>query len=127
MVICTNGGGIPVIENNGKVEGVDAVIDKDLATSLLARDLESDYLMILTDVPNACLNYKQPNEEKLGTVTLERMLALEKEGHFKAGSMGPKVRAAIEFVEKTGKDAIITCLDKAVDALEGKCGTRIVK
>ena len=127
LVICTNGGGIPVLQQNNQVVGVDAVIDKDLATSLLATELESDYLMILTDVPNACLHYKQPNEEKLQTVTLERMLALEKEGHFKAGSMGPKVRAAIEFVEKTGNPAIITSLDKAVDALEGKCGTRIVK
>lgn len=127
IVVCTNGGGIPVIEKNGKLEGVDSVIDKDLATSLLATQLSSDYLMILTDVPNAYINYKQPNQEKLETITLERMLDLESQGHFKAGSMGPKVRAAIEFVQKTGNPAIITSLDKAVDALAGVCGTRIVK
>lgn len=127
LVICANGGGIPVIDKDGQLEGIDSVIDKDLGTSLLATQLNADYLMILTDVPNAYINYRQPNQEKLETVPLKRMLELEAANHFKAGSMGPKVRAAIEFVEKTGKPAIITSLDKALDALEGKCGTRIVK
>lgn len=127
LVICTNGGGIPCKRENNVISGVDAVIDKDLATSLLAKTLKSDYLMILTDVPNACVNYKKADERKLGEIKLSEILALEKEGHFAAGSMGPKVRAAIEFTQATGKMSIITSLSTAVDALNGKCGTRIVK
>lgn len=106
---------------------MDAVIDKDLATSLLAKTLNSDYLMILTDVLNACINYKKPDERKLEEIKLSEILALEKDGHFAAGSMGPKVRAAIEFTQATGKMSIITSLSTAVDALNGKCGTRIIK
>ncbi|KAH0570846.1 Carbamate kinase [Spironucleus salmonicida] len=126
LVICTNGGGVPVIEKAGQIAGVDAVIDKDLATSLLARDLKADVLMILTDVTNACINYKQPNETQIGKISYEKMLALQAEGHFKAGSMGPKVAAALEFANFGGK-AIITSLNDAVKALEGQVGTIIAK
>ena len=128
IVISTNGGGVPVVrQTDGTIVGVDAVIDKDLASSLMARELKVDVLMILTDVTNACINYRKDNEEKLGDVKLERMQKLEAEGHFAAGSMKPKICAAMEFVEATGGIAIITSLNSAVDALEGKCGTRITK
>lgn len=127
IAISTNGGGIPVIKDGNKLVGVDAVIDKDLATSLLATTLNADYLMILTDVPNAFIKYNTPDAKALGEMKLSEMKKLETEGHFKAGSMGPKVRAAIEFTEKTGNTAIITSLDAAIDALEGKCGTRIIR
>lgn len=84
-------------------------------------------LVILTDVECACINYKQPNEKPIRDIKLDEIKAIEKEGHFRQGSMYPKVRAAIEFVEKTNGTAIITSLTRAVDALEGKCGTRITK
>lgn len=84
-------------------------------------------LVILTDVESAFINYKQPDEKAIRDIKVDEIIKIEKEGHFRQGSMAPKVRAAIEFVEKTGGTAIITSLTRAVDALEGKCGTRITK
>ncbi|MDK2384767.1 MAG: carbamate kinase [Candidatus Korarchaeota archaeon] len=125
VVIASGGGGIPVIDD-GEYEGVDAVIDKDLAGERLATSLDSDLYMILTDVEKVAINFKKPNQRFLDVLTLEEAREYYKEGHFPPGNMGPKVKAAMRFVERTGREAIITSLDKVIEALEGKTGTRIV-
>ncbi len=127
IVIASGGGGIPVIkQEDGTYRGVEAVIDKDLAGERLAQEVNADILLILTDVPNAYINYKKENEKALGEIKVEELEKYQEEGHFKAGSMGPKVKAAIRFVKNGGKMAIITALEKAVEALAGKAGTRIL-
>ncbi|MBO8173977.1 MAG: carbamate kinase [Thermococcus sp.] len=127
IVIASGGGGIPVIEENGQLKGVEAVIDKDLAGEKLAEVVNADIFMILTDVNGAAINYGKPNEKWLHKVTVEELKKYYEEGHFKKGSMGPKVLAAIRFVEWGGERAVIAALDKAVEALEGKTGTQVVK
>ncbi len=127
IVIASGGGGIPVVkEKDGTYRGVEAVIDKDLAGERLAQEVDADILLILTDVPNAYINYKKENEKALGEIKVEELEKYQEEGHFKAGSMGPKVKAAIRFVKNGGKMAIITALEKAVEALAGKAGTRVI-
>lgn len=127
IVITCGGGGIPVIEKpNGELEGVAAVIDKDFAAELLAEDVNADILMILTEVEKVAVNFNKPNQEDLSRLTLEDAARYVEEGQFPAGSMLPKVEAAMKFVRRyPNKKAIITSLDKAVDALEGKTGTVI--
>lgn len=125
VVIASGGGGIPVVDE-GDLIGVDAVIDKDLAGERLATSLGSDLYVILTDVEKVALNFKKPDQRFLDIMTLEDARRYYDEGQFPPGNMGPKVMAAIRFVERTGKDAIITSLDKVIDALEGRTGTRIV-
>ncbi len=125
IVIASGGGGIPVVRNNGGLSGVDAVIDKDLAGERLAVDVEARIFIILTDVEQVKLNYKTPQEKGLSHITLEEAKRYQAEGHFAKGSMEPKVRAAIRFIEAGGERAVITSLDRAVDALEGKAGTTI--
>jgi carbamate kinase len=127
IVIASGGGGIPVIREDGQLVGVDAVIDKDLAGERLAVDVGASIFMVLTDVDSVRLNYKTENEKALSTLTVEEANTYAQEGHFAKGSMGPKVRAAIRFVEAGGEKAIITSLDQAVAALEGKAGTTITK
>jgi len=127
IVIASGGGGIPVVRENGKLQGVDAVIDKDLAGERLAVDVGAPIFMVLTDVDSVRLNYNTPDEKALSEVTVEEAKAYAAEGHFAKGSMEPKVRAAIRFVEAGGEKAIITSLDKAFDALEGRAGTTITK
>ena len=127
IVIASGGGGIPVIRENGKLVGVDAVIDKDLAGERLAIDVGASIFMVLTDVDSVRLNYKTPQEKKLSKITVDEAKQYSKEGHFAKGSMDPKVRAAIRFIEAGGDKAIITSLDQAVAALEGKAGTTITK
>ncbi len=127
LVICTGGGGIPVVrDRDGNLRGVEAVIDKDLGGQRLATGLEADVFMILTDVPAAAINYGKPEQKWLGKLTVQETRALQKEGHFKSGSMGPKVEACCRFVEAGGKRAIIASLTQALDALAGKAGTQIV-
>jgi carbamate kinase len=126
IVIASGGGGIPVVDEE-ELEGVDAVIDKDLAGERLASSLGADVFMILTDVEKVAINFKRENQKFLDVLTIEEAKKYYEEGHFPPGNMGPKVLAAIRFVERTGKTAIITSLDKAVDALDGKTGTRIIK
>lgn len=127
IVIASGGGGIPVLKNgDGKLEGVDAVIDKDRAGAKLAEEVEADIFLVLTDVEYALLNYGTDNETPVKSMTVDESKKLSAEGHFKAGSMGPKIEAARGFVERGGDHAIITSLDKAVDALAGKTGTHIV-
>ncbi|GKT26215.1 Carbamate kinase [Aduncisulcus paluster] len=126
-VVSTGGGGIPVIRTKeGEVKGVDAVIDKDNSTSLLATQLGSDHLIILTDVSNACINYGKPDQKALGKVSVAEMEKHIADEQFAKGSMLPKVTAAIRFVKATGRDAIITSLDKAYEAVsDPSVGTRI--
>jgi carbamate kinase len=125
VVIASGGGGIPVYKNENKLKGVDAVIDKDRAGAKLAEEVGANIFLILTDVEYALLNFGSENEEPVRNVTVNQAKKLSSEGHFKAGSMGPKIEAAIGFVERGGELAIITSLDKAVLALEGKTGTII--
>ncbi|WP_407649705.1 amino acid kinase family protein [Thermaerobacillus caldiproteolyticus] len=127
IVISVGGGGIPVIrKEDGTFEGVEAVIDKDLASSKLAELLDADILIILTAVEKVSLHFGKQNQIDLEEVTVDQMKQYMKEGHFAPGSMLPKVEAAVQFAEsKPGRLAIITSLEKGLDALLGKTGTRI--
>jgi len=125
LVVCSGGGGVPVVRSRGALSGVDAVIDKDLAAALLARELKADTLLILTDVPNTFVHYGTPEQTALETVTASQMRAYAAEGHFKAGSMGPKVEACLRFVD-AGGEAVIASLTKVGQALAGESGTHIV-
>ena len=127
IVIASGGGGVPVIEENGELRGVEAVIDKDLAGERLAEEVNAEVFMILTDVNGAAVNFGKPNERWLGKVTVEELKKYYEEGHFKRGSMGPKVLAVIRFIEWGGERGIIASLDRAVEALEGRTGTQVVK
>lgn len=125
IVIAVGGGGIPVINDNGILTGVDAVIDKDLSSSLLARLIDFDMLLILTNVEKVCLNYNKDNEIGLDTLSVDDALRYIDDKEFAKGSMLPKIKACVSFVKKTNKQAIITSLLSAKDALEGKTGTLI--
>lgn len=127
IVITCGGGGIPVIEKeDGSLEGVAAVIDKDFAAELLAEEIEADALMILTEVEKVAVNFNKPNQEDLAHMTYAEAEKHCQDGQFAPGSMLPKVQAAMKFVKANPeKKAIITSLDKAIDALEGKTGTVI--
>ena len=127
IVIASGGGGIPVIQENGKLVGVEAVIDKDLAGERLAEVVKADNFVILTDVEVAKLNFGKPDEKVVRRMTVSEAKQYLQEGHFLAGSMGPKVRACVRFVEAGGQRAVITSLDKILDGLDGKTGTEIVK
>lgn len=123
IVITVGGGGIPVVKVNGLYGGIEAVIDKDLASALLAASIEADSLFILTDVPNVCIRFRQPNEKSLGCITLEEAKKYLADGEFAEGSMAPKVRAAIFFLENGGKECVIT---EAGMLSDPEAGTRIV-
>jgi carbamate kinase len=127
IVIASGGGGIPVVRENGGLRGVDAVIDKDLAGERLAVDVGAAVFMVLTDVDSVRLHYKKPEEKALSKITVTEAKRYHAEGHFAKGSMEPKIRAAVRFIEAGGEKAIITSLDKAFDALEGEAGTTITK
>ena len=125
IVVTVGGGGIPVYVNDkGEYHGIDAVIDKDLASSLLAIQIGADEFYILTDVPKVCLNFHTPEEKQLDTITVEEAKKYLAEGHFTEGSMAPKIRAALYFVENGGKSCIIT---EAGQLGNPNAGTRIVK
>jgi len=125
IVITCGGGGIPVVENaDGTLEGVAAVIDKDLAAELLAEQVGADTLLILTEVEKVAIRFGKPDQENLSHMSLAEAVQYVQEGHFAPGSMLPKVEAAMKFVRANpGKKAIITSLDSALDALDGKTGT----
>nr|WP_300826258.1 carbamate kinase [uncultured Schaedlerella sp.] len=127
IVISCGGGGIPVVEKmNGTLEGVAAVIDKDFAAELLAEQVEADTLMILTEVEKVAINWGKPDQKNLDHMSLAEAAQYVEEGQFAPGSMLPKVEAAMKFARTyPNKKAIITSLDKAIDALEGKTGTVI--
>lgn len=127
IVISAGGGGIPVYRNDGEIIGVEAVIDKDYASEKLAELIDADILMILTGVDYVFVNYNKPNQKALVEVSIEEIKSFIEEGQFAKGSMLPKVEAAVQFVEsRPGRKAIITSLEHAVDAMEGKCGTIII-
>lgn len=111
--IAAGGGGIPVVVDHNHLVGVAGVIDKDFSAAKMAEDINADELVILTTVDNAYLNYNQENQTAIGKVQVKQLKQYLKEGHFAAGSMKPKIEAAIEFVEKTGNPAIITSLKNA--------------
>lgn len=127
-VIASGGGGIPVVRgDDGALHGVEAVIDKDLASEELAREIGADVFMILTDVPKVAIHYGEPQEMWLGHVSVEELKRFARQGHFKSGSMGPKVEAAVRFVEAGGMKAVISSLHDAVQALKGEAGTQIAR
>lgn len=125
LVIAAGGGGIPVIEKDGQLMGVEAVIDKDFASALLAAEIQADFLFILTGVEQVAIHFGKPEQKNLFTMTVQEANTYLEAGHFPKGSMGPKIEAAITFLEKGGKNVIITSIDKLNDAMEGKTGTRI--
>ena len=124
IVVTVGGGGIPVIVKDGYTYGVEAVIDKDLASALTAVEIGADEFYILTDVPKVYLNFKKPNEKALDTITVAEAKQYLEEGHFTEGSMAPKIRAALYFVENGGAECIIT---EAGQLNNPACGTRIVR
>jgi len=127
IVIAAGGGGAPVyVEEDGTYEGVDAVVDKDRASAVLARDIGAESLVILTSVDKVCLNYMNPDERPLSWVSVTEVKRYMAEGHFPQGSMGPKIGAAIQFLEAGGKQVIITSPGLIKEALEGKAGTKII-
>jgi carbamate kinase len=127
IVICCGGGGIPVIRQERKFRGVEAVIDKDLASSILAREIKADIFVIASDIAGAGINWNTPGQRLLGKVSVSEMEQYVKAGHFPAGSMGPKVQAISDFFKATGNRGIICHLEEIEKAIEGKAGTEIVK
>ena len=126
VVISCGGGGIPVIrESENILIGVEAVIDKDRTASVLAKKIDADVLMILTDVEKVAINFSKPDQKDLDSLTVEEAKKYIKENQFGKGSMEPKVEAACSFLKQGGKKAIITSLEKSVLALNGKTGTTI--
>lgn len=128
IVIAGGGGGIPVIENDGQLEGIGAVIDKDFTSEKLAEISDADLLIILTAVEKVCINYGTENEEGLDELNLSRAQKLIEEKQFAEGSMLPKVKACLSFIQSgEGKIALITSLEKAKEGINGLTGTRFVK
>lgn len=128
IVIAAGGGGIPVYtENDGTYEGVDAVVDKDHASAVLAHDIDAQTLLFLTDVDNVYINYKKSDQQVLRNINVVEAKQYLNEGHFPPGNMGPKIEAAISFLTSGGQEVIITSLNKAQQAILGDAGTKIVK
>jgi len=128
IVVATGGGGIPVIRDaQGDFEGVEAVIDKDLASSLLARNLGADTFIISTAVDAVYLNFGKEDQKRIRHATLPEIKRYLGEGHFKPGSMKPKIEAIIEFLEGGGKRAMVTSPENLLKTVRGECGTTIVK
>jgi len=126
-VIAVGGGGIPVIENEqGELVGMEAVIDKDYASALLANSLPADVFIISTAVEKVALHYNKPNQQWLDQLTLTEARQYQAEGHFAKGSMGPKIDACISFLERGGQQALITNPENMSRALKGETGTRLV-
>jgi carbamate kinase len=127
IVIACGGGGLPVIQlENGLLDGVEAVVDKDYASSKLAQQLGIDELIILTGVDKVSVNFGKPDQADLDVLTVSDAKRYLADGQFPPGSMGPKIEAAIEFIENGGKRAIIASHDKLVEAVQGKAGTQII-
>jgi len=125
-VIAAGGGGIPVIEReDGQIEGIDAVIDKDYASALLSYELKADVFIISTGVKEVCLHYGKPEQKTLSRLTASEARQYMEEGHFAPGSMAPKIKAALNFLELGGKEVIITCPENLKDAVLKGSGTHI--
>ena len=127
IVICCGGGGIPVIRKERKFRGVEAVIDKDLASAILSREIKADIFLIASDVDGAAVHWGTERQKVLGKVSLADMKRYIEEGHFPAGSMGPKVDAVVQFFEATGNRGIIASLENIESAIQDQAGTEIVK
>ena len=128
VVICGGGGGIPTIVDDGQYKFVDGVIDKDYVAAMIAHQIDADYLVILTNVPNAFINYGTDKEQSIKDVTVKQMQKYIDTKQFAAGSMLPKVQAAMDYIEKgKNRKAIIACLADLPDAINGKAGTIITK
>ncbi len=128
VVIAVGGGGVPVCRNaDGTLDGVDAVIDKDRASALLASQIGADELLILTGVDRVAINFKKPDMKVLDSMTVAEAEKHMADGQFPKGSMGPKIEAAVDFIKRGGKLVVITSLEKAQEAVDGKAGTRVVK
>jgi carbamate kinase len=126
LVIAAGGGGIPVVRKEGFLEGAEAVIDKDHASSLLARELDVDLFLIATSVEQVYLDYGKPNQRPLGRATVDEIESYIQEGQFPAGSMGPKMEASLEYLRNGGREVIITDIAAIARALKGETGTHIV-
>ena len=126
IVICCGGGGIPVIRKGRRFSGVDAVIDKDLASARLAEEVGVDLFLIATDVQGVALNYGKENQKFLRSLTTRQAAQFLTQGHFPPGSMGPKIEAVVQFVRKTGKRAVIASIEDIERAVNGESGTEIV-
>jgi carbamate kinase len=127
VAIVCGGGGIPVAWECGHLVGVEGVVDKDHASSLLAHDLGAEKLIIVTSVERAALHFGKPDQRWLGTITVREARAYLDAGEFPAGSMGPKIEAGIDFVEGGGEECIITATEHVARAVQGVAGTHIVK
>ena len=128
IVIACGGGGIPVYRDSELgLEGVDAVVDKDLAAAVLARDLGAELLLILTDVDAVYSDWGKPSQRAVSNLTVAQALELDRKGAFGEGSMAPKVRAAVDYVQRTGGRAIITQLSRGLEAVHGRAGTVIAR
>jgi carbamate kinase len=127
IIICCGGGGIPVIREGRTFYGVNAVIDKDLASAKLAEEVGVDIFLIATDVEGVALSYGQPDQKYLRTITLKEAARYLKGGHFPPGSMGPKIQAAIEFLQSGGNRAVITSIEAIEEAVAGKAGTELIR
>lgn len=127
VVVCSGGGGIPTVRKaDGSLEGVEAVIDKDLTAALVAQEIGADLLVIATDVDSAVTDWGTPHAQPIGEVTTAEMRAIARDQGFAAGSMGPKVEAVTRFAERAGGTGIITSLARITHAIEGHLGTRVV-
>ncbi len=127
IIIACGGGGIPVYKKDGRLHGVEAVIDKDLAAAKLGEQIGADILLIATDVEKVAINFKKPDEEFVDSLTIAEATKLLDKGQFPKGSMGPKVQACVNFIKQGGTQAIITSIDHIQDALLGKTGTHFKK
>jgi carbamate kinase len=127
VVIACGGGGIPVIRKEGRLVGIEAVVDKDLAAAILAKNIRERLFVIATDVEHVCIDFGQPTQRPLHEVKLSEIKRLYDEGQFPPGSMGPKILAAIRFLEGGGEEVVITATERLVDALERGAGTHIYR
>ncbi len=128
IVICCGGGGIPVYEDvNGELHGIEAVIDKDFTSGLLASGLDAELLLITTEVEKVAINFGKPNQRWLDRMTVSEARAYLKDGQFPPGSMGPKIEAVLEFLERGGRSALITNPANVAQAFDGKTGTHMVR
>ena len=127
VVIASGGGGVPVVEGDDRrLQGVEAVIDKDLASEILAREIKAEVMLFLTNVRGVAVNYGEPAQRFLDRMTSEEARSYLAKGEFPAGTMGPKIRAAIRFLESGGEKAVVSSLGEAFEALNGRAGTTII-
>lgn len=127
IVIAVGGGGVPVVRRKDRLHGIEAVIDKDRASSILAQSLQADLFIISTDTEKVCLNYKKPEQRELDRVTVDEAKHYMDEGHFPPGNMGPKIESVISYLEAGGSHAIITTPENLGRAIDGETGTHFVK